>query len=184
MSKIIIGDKIFNEAPFPVTNEPSIFEKRRLLDGISRESIRITVAASYAEVAEYFVNGASWSIEETTTTENGALIVENYDKSEYNVAGDITDHRNGTITVYMSKPTEIEKVKETVQTVLPRLDDETALSVYTLFPDWTEETNYVPGDRLNYNGALYRVIEEHTSEAEKTPDVATYLYGFIGVTGQ
>lgn len=115
MNKIIINDKIFTEAPFPITNEPSILEKRRILDGISRESIRITITATYSEVAEYFVNGANWAIEETIVDDMGAEVTKKYNKSAYSVAGDIIDHRNGNITVYMSKPTEIEKAQSLIE---------------------------------------------------------------------
>lgn len=110
MNKIVVGDARFDEAPFPITDEPSIYEKRRKLNGISRDSIRITMRATYSEIAECFVNGISWGIEETSVY-GGALKKRIYDKSEYSVAGDIIDHRNGTITVYMSKPTETESMR-------------------------------------------------------------------------
>ena len=36
------------------------------------------------------------------------------DCSEYNIAGEIVDHRDGHVTVYMSKPTETEVLRKRV----------------------------------------------------------------------
>lgn len=72
-------------------------------DWDNRESKAITLEMDYATAIALFVDGLAWSIvqmEEGQETE--------YDNSEYNVAGSITDHRNGTVTAKMGKPTQIE----------------------------------------------------------------------------
>lgn len=137
MKTVVVGNKIFKETKYPVDIEPSIFEKRRAIDGVSRDTIRLTLLATYSEVAEHFVNGANWAIEESFVDENGENITNQYDKSEYSIASDIVDHRNGSVTVYMAKPTEAEKAKEALRAVLPMLDDEAASSVYAIFPELT-----------------------------------------------
>lgn len=93
-----------------------------------RASKAITLEMSYAEANELFVDGVAWSIVEQNEVptyaedgsyaydENGNQIMETqtteYDNSEYNLAGDITDHRDGTITAKMGKLTDLEEAYE------------------------------------------------------------------------
>lgn len=78
-----------------------------------RWSKEITLEMSYEEALSTFVDGASWSIihQDEYINEQGETVLGEpieYDNSEYCVAGSITDHRNGYVTVKMGKPTEIE----------------------------------------------------------------------------
>ena len=78
----------------------------------------------YVTANKLFVNGVIWSIvmEHTKEIENinkegnsvaeTVVETEEFDNSEYNLAGDITDHRNGTITVKMGKLTDLEAAYE------------------------------------------------------------------------
>ena len=78
----------------------------------NRESKAITLAMDYATAMETFIDDVPWSIlyqgpeyydpelQQTVTPE-----VEEYDNSDYCVAGPITDNRDGTVTVKMGKPT-------------------------------------------------------------------------------
>ena len=114
MNRIVFEDgTIFTSAEFPVESEPCIFDKKSLLTNVYREVLRITVASTYAEVAEKFVDGAKFAIRqrEILVMEDGTQTATDvdYDKSEYSIAGDIIDHRDGRITVYMGKMTEHEK---------------------------------------------------------------------------
>lgn len=113
MNRIVFEDgTLFTTAEFPIESEPCIFDKKSNLNGIYRDVLRITVASTYAEVAAKFVDNAKFSIrqreilvmEDGTQTENDV----DYDKSEYSIAGDIIDHRDGRITVYMGKMTSHE----------------------------------------------------------------------------
>ena len=86
----------------------------------NRESKAIEVEMSYKEVVDLFVDDMIWSIaqdieiEQEVEDESGNLITtivteqEMYDNSEYSIAGDIIDHRNGKVTVKMGKPTSDE----------------------------------------------------------------------------
>lgn len=85
-----------------------------------RNSKSITLEMSHATAAELFVDGAAWSIvqrelypvyEAGQPTGETQEVVEEFDNSEYSVAGSITDNRNGTITAKMGKPTELEETK-------------------------------------------------------------------------
>ena len=63
----------------------------------NRESKAITVEMDYNTAVTLFVNDIKWSIVE----KNESVEDINWDNSEYCLAGDITDHRDGTITVKM-----------------------------------------------------------------------------------
>ena len=81
----------------------------------NRASKSITLAMDYATAMATFVDDVPWSIlyqgpdyydpetKQTVTPE-----VEEYDNSDYCMAGDVTDHRDGTVTVKMGKPTAEE----------------------------------------------------------------------------
>lgn len=86
-----------------------------------RESKSITLEMDYIMAIKLFVNGIAWSIvqkeEVPVYDENGELTgtetkETEFDNGEYNLAGDITDHRDGTITVKMGKPTDLENAYE------------------------------------------------------------------------
>lgn len=74
-----------------------------------RASKSITLTMSYADAAALFVDNIAWSIVMDVETESGETVQEEYDNSEYCIAGDITDHRDGTVTAKMGKLTELEK---------------------------------------------------------------------------
>ena len=90
-------------------------------DWDNRASKSITLEMDYATAAETFVDGRTWSIiqqeEVPTFDENGEptgteIQETEFDNSEYNLAGDITDHRDGTITVKMGRLTDLEEAYE------------------------------------------------------------------------
>ena len=71
-----------------------------------RSSKAITLEMDYATANALFVNGLKWSIISADEPE-----IE-WDNSEYCVAGDLVDHRDGTITAKMGKLTELEEAYE------------------------------------------------------------------------
>lgn len=90
-------------------------------DWDNRESKAITLEMDYATASALFVDGLAWSIvqqEEVPVyddegTQTGTEVRETeWDNSEYNLAGDITDHRDGTITAKMGKLTDLEQAYE------------------------------------------------------------------------
>lgn len=56
------------------------------------------------------------------------------------------------------------------------LDDDQAETVTALFPDWEDGKAYAVGDRVKYDGLLYRCVQAHTSQADWTPDVVPALW--------
>lgn len=76
----------------------------------NRESKSITLAMEYAEALDLFKDGLSWSI--VMDMEQSQ---EEYDNSEYDLAGPITDNRDGTVTVKMGKATAGEMLAELME---------------------------------------------------------------------
>lgn len=116
-----------NETLYPATISGRVQDN----DWDGRASKAITLEMGYAEAAALFVDGVEWSIVqkeevpayqvdesgEYVLDENGAPIQTGtevqeteWDNSEYSIAGDLTDHRDGTITVKMGKETDIERL--------------------------------------------------------------------------
>lgn len=84
-----------------------------------RHSKTITLAMSYETARATFVDGLAWAIvmqdDPYTDPETGEEIVpepEYHDNSEFCVAGDITDHRNGIVSVKMGMLTEVEALRK------------------------------------------------------------------------
>ena len=69
-----------------------------------RESKSITISMDYGTAKELFVDNIIWSILDDDNTE--------YDNSDFCLAGDITDHRDGTITVKMGKKNPAELLED------------------------------------------------------------------------
>lgn len=92
----------------------------------ARRSITVRLATDYATAAALFIDGVQWSIVERETVpvcesdeESGEKVVvgettedTEYDKSEFALAGDLTDHRNGIMSVKMGTLTELEEAYE------------------------------------------------------------------------
>ena len=106
-----------NETIYPATIEGRTSDR----EWESRESKAITLKMGYYEANELFIDGLVWSIvqqnEVATYDENGIqtgteIQEDEWDNSEYNLAGDITDHRDGTVTVKMGKLTHLEEAYE------------------------------------------------------------------------
>lgn len=83
-----------------------------------RESKTITIEMAYADAIALFVNGLVWSIlmDVEQEQEDGSIVTvqEEYNNSEYSMAGSITDNRDGTLAVKMGKPTQIETLESQI----------------------------------------------------------------------
>lgn len=55
-------------------------------------------------------------------------------------------------------------------------DDNTALRMKGYYPEWEVNTKYTVGFRVQYNGKLYRVLQEHTSQETWKPDLTASLW--------
>ena len=66
------------------------------------------------------------------------------------------------------------------------LTDEQAAKAPRLYPTWAAGLTVKAGDRLYYPGTdrLYKVVSDHTTQADWTPDTAASLYKAIGMTSE
>ena len=82
--------------------------------GDGRESKSITLTMSHDEVAALLPDGTPWSIVQRTPApdESGTENENEWDNSAFSLSGDITDHRDGTVTIKMGKPTDLEDAYE------------------------------------------------------------------------
>ena len=85
----------------------AVLGRLRDTDWNDRNSKAITLEMDFEAAKSLFVDGCPWSIVcvdgETETV---------WDNSEFSVAGSVTDHRNGTVTVKMGKPTAEERLAQ------------------------------------------------------------------------
>lgn len=59
------------------------------------------------------------------------------------------------------------------------LTDEQAAKAPRLYPAWKTSKSYTVGERICYNGILYKVLQAHTSQEDWTPDVAVSLFAKV-----
>lgn len=67
---------------------------------------------------------------------------------------------------------------------LARLDDETALDVLTLFPEWAVGKAYAVDERIRYGDKLYRCVQAHTSQSDWMPDATPALWTEVSKPGE
>nr|DAE28597.1 MAG TPA: hypothetical protein [virus sp. ctRwG8] len=186
-----------------------------------RDTKTVTLTMSHDAVAALLPNNTPWSIiqremvdvlnEQDQPTGETKEVVNEYDNSEYSLAGEITDYRDGTVSVKMGKPTESELSEATVtalvgQSITPQravalrpvieqasasLSDGEAAKSPELFPRWADHIGETvkPGDRrsdMDESGVLhvYKVREGqgHTTQADWAPHLTPALWVVVDVT--
>lgn len=60
-------------------------------------------------------------------------------------------------------------------------NDADALEMVELFPHWLINKSYIVGERIQYDGILYKCVQEHTSQADWTPDTTPALWVRVSV---
>ena len=184
----------------------------RTWDGRDTKNVTLTMTA--AEAAALLPDNTPWSIvqrdmvdvldEQGQPTGETVEQVNEYDNSEYSLAGDITDHRDGTVSIKMGKHTESELSAATVtalvgQSITPQraarlrpvieaaatsLSDGEAAAAVELFPRWAYPHDYVVGDRVNdiSTNKLYKCVQAHTSQALWEPAATPALWVVVDVS--
>ena len=85
-----------------------------------------------------------------------------------------------------AKFAEYEEILRTLigsnsEKIVSTFTDENAVKVIDLFPVWAVGIVVEVGDRRQYNGKLYKVVQAHTTQADWTPDVTPALWTVIDV---
>ena len=182
----------------------------RAWNGRDTKTIRLTM--SHDAVAALLPDNTPWSIiqrdtvdvldEQGKPTGETKEVVNEYDNSAYSLAGDITDHRDGTVSIKMGKPTETENAKATVtalagapvtyaravelrpiiEQAAVSLSDGEAATVPELITAWAYPVAYAEGDRRSYGGRVYKCRQAHTSQEGWKPSATPALWVVIDVT--
>lgn len=185
-----------------------------------RETQTIYLTMPYAQAAALLPDNTPWSIvqrdmvdvldEQGQPTGETKEVVNEYDNSEYSLAGDITDHRNGTVSIKMGKPTETEnavgavvaltgevvtmaraaELRPVIEQASASLSDGEAAKSPELFPRWADHIGETvkPGDRrsdTDESGVLhvYRVNkgQGHTTQENWPPHSTPAMWTIINV---
>ena len=186
-----------------------------------RDTKTITLTMTAAEVAALLPDNTPWTIVQRETvdkldndgnpTGETEDVVNEWDNSAYSLSGDLTDHRDGTVSIKMGKPTETENAKATVtalagapvtyaravelrpiiEQAAVSLSDGEAATVPELSPRWADHIGETvkPGDRrsdMDADGVLrvYKVREGqgHTTQADWAPHLTPALWVVVDVT--
>lgn len=75
----------------------------------------------------------------------------------------------------MISTAEARKMRAEIEERAKELPDSTAFEVPYMFPQWKIK-DYQTGDRVQYNGLLYKCLQSHTAQADWTPDVSVSLW--------
>lgn len=186
-----------------------------------RDTKTVTLTMSHDEAAALLPDNTPWSIvlretvdvldEQDQPTGETKEVVNEYDNSAYSLAGDITDHRDGTVSIKMGKPTEAEnavgavvaltgevvtmaraaELRPVIEQASTSLSDGEAAKSPELFPRWADHIGETvkPGDRrsdMDESGVLhvYKVREGqgHTTQADWPPHLTPALWVVVDVT--
>ena len=71
-------------------------------------------------------------------------------------------------------------LRSTIEKLSTSLEDSEALENIELFPNWNGEgINYKIGDRIKYQEVLYKVLLDHISQNDWTPDNTPSLFAKV-----
>lgn len=188
----------------------------RTWDG--RDTKTVTLTMSHDAVAALLPSGTPWSIvqremqdvldEQGKPTGETKEVVNEYDNSAYSLAGDITDHRDGTVSIKMGKPTETEnavgavvaltgevvtmaraaELRPMIEQAAKSFTDAEAAKSPELVARWADHIGeaVAPGDRMSdvdNDGILhvYRVNDGHghTTQADWPPHSTPAMWTII-----
>lgn len=69
------------------------------------------------------------------------------------------------------------QTRTAINTLTANATDEVALQAITLYDEWNgDSVEYETGKRVRYNNVLYKVLQDHTSQDDWTPDQTPSLF--------
>lgn len=78
----------------------------------------------------------------------------------------------------------VNELKNAQTTASAALPDDIAIDCVLIFPAWENGGVYAVGDRVQYNGKLYRCVQVHTAQADWTPDMTPALWTEVAKPGE
>ena len=79
---------------------------------------------------------------------------------------------------------QAQAIRGDMDTVGGMLTDEQATEVVNLYQPWAVGVVYAVDDRRRYGEKLYKCLQEHTSQAEWTPDATPALWVEVAAPGE
>lgn len=185
-----------------------------------RETQTVNLTMPYAQAASLLTTGTPWFnvFRETVDkldndgnpTGQTEEVVTEEDMSAYSLAGEIVDHRDGTVSIKMGKPTETEnavgavvaltgevvtmaravELRPVIEQASASLSDGEAAKSPELFPRWADHIGETvkPGDRRSDTDAsgvlhVYRVNkgQGHTTQENWPPHSTPAVWTIINV---
>ena len=177
-----------------------------------RETQTVHLTMPYAQAAALLPDNTPWSIvfretkdkldNDGNPTGQTEEVVTEEDMSAYSLAGEIVDHRDGTVSVKMGKPTETEnavgavvaltgevvtvaraaELRPVIEQASASLSDGEAAKSPELFPRWAYPVSYIVGNRVSDGGKLYKCQQAHTSQEGWKPSATPALWVVIDIT--
>ena len=82
------------------------------------------------------------------------------------------------------KRSELYKIRAMIEKAAVSLGDDDAIEAAELFPAWAVGVAYSVGERVQYDGKLYKVVQAHTSQADWTPPTVPALFTEVAKPGE
>lgn len=77
------------------------------------------------------------------------------------------------------KREEAKAIVAALVTMREMATDEMALEASAIYPAWRDGKHYIAGDRVMFEGTLYKVLQEHDSQNMWIPTAAPSLYAKV-----
>lgn len=74
--------------------------------------------------------------------------------------------------------------RKVIDDIIEDLPDEEVETLTYLYPEWETGVALAVGDKVRFNGILYRVVQAHTTQADWTPPEVPALFARFRDTGQ
>lgn len=74
---------------------------------------------------------------------------------------------------------EAQAIVDALVALRESASDADALNAVAIYPEWREGVAYTTGQRVRHDGTLYKVLQEHTAQADWTPDAAPSLFAKV-----
>ena len=76
---------------------------------------------------------------------------------------------------------QAKKLRAFLEQMSENATDEQALDNILAFPKWTVGKEYTKDEQVRYEDVLYKVLQNHTSQSDWTPDVAVSLFVKVSI---
>lgn len=150
-----------NEKEFPLLSARATTENMK---NFRRDVISLTIEATYAEAATEFTDGSTFTVVDDSVTP-----AEEFEYTDHTMAGPITDHRDGTVTVKMGKANTAEQDALDAQQAAEAQAAKVSQSLVTLAGKPIQESE-VSSLRASFENAANKLSDD---DAKIAPSLTT-----------